>query len=34
MIFGAIVRWTEELFSFGRTEETRSLVVDGKMAGD
>lgn len=29
-IFGAIVRWTEELFSFGRTEETRSLVVDGK----
>ena len=29
-VFGAIVRWTEELFSFGRTEETRSLVVDGK----
>ena len=29
-VFGAIVRWTDELFSFGKTEETRSLVVDGK----
>lgn len=29
-IFGAIARWTSELFSFGRTEEKRGLVVDGK----
>lgn len=29
-VFGAIVRWTDELFSFGKTEENRGLVVDGK----
>lgn len=29
-VFGAIARWTTELFSFGKTEETRGLVVDGK----
>ena len=30
-VFGAIARWTSELFSFGRTEENRDLVVDGKQ---
>lgn len=29
-VFGAIARWTTELFSFGKTEERRGLVVDGK----
>lgn len=29
-VFGAIARWTTELFSFGKTEESRGLVVDGK----
>lgn len=29
-VFGAIVRWTDELFSFGKTEENCGLVVDGK----
>lgn len=29
-IFGAIARWTTELFSFGKTEEERGLIVDGK----
>lgn len=29
-IFGAIARWTTELFSFGKTEETKGLVVDGR----
>ena len=29
-VFGTIARWTAELFSFGRTEETHGLVVDGK----
>ena len=29
-VFGAIARWTSELFSFGRTEENRDLVVDEK----
>ena len=29
-VFGAIARWTSELFSFGRTEENRGLVVDEK----
>lgn len=29
-VFGAIARWTTELFSFGKTEERSGLVVDGK----
>ena len=29
-IFGTIARWTTELFSFGKTEESHRLVVDGK----
>lgn len=29
-VLGAIVRWTTELFSFGKTEERSGLVVDGK----
>ena len=29
-VFGAIARWTTDLFSFGKTEERRGLVVDGK----
>ena len=29
-VFGAIARWTTELFSFGKTEESRGLVVDGE----